>query len=148
MLLFTLISTPHWLTAEVAYIALSALIAVLIWYEGQVLKRTGGKLPRSKLFHFSSLLDTIWFFVSLAVLYLLKLDSLALAVPAAYGIYTIFGWVYGTRLLKKEGLPDSPSDLVIPEKYIAYSQSFALIFFSLCVLVLASPWLLPSAAAH
>ncbi|MDO5768221.1 MAG: hypothetical protein Q4P13_01840 [Psychrobacter sp.] len=145
MLLFSPIALPSWLSLEVCYIVLSAVVAILIWYEGQALKKTGGKLPPSKLFHFSSLLDTVWFFISLLVLYTVNLSSLGHAVPVAYTIYTIFGWIYGTKLLKKKGLPDSPSDLVIPEKYIAYSQSFALIFFSLCLLVLTAPWLLPVA---
>lgn len=131
----------NWLTAEVGYVVLSAIIAVLIWIEGEMLKKSAGKLPESTFFHISSLLDSAWFFISIAVLYWVNLSPLALAVPAAYGIYTIFGWVYGTRLLKRGGLPDSPKELVIPSKYIAYSQSFALIFFSLCLLVLASPWL-------
>lgn len=106
-----------------------------------MLKKTDGKLPKSKLFKVSSLLDTAWFFVSVVMLYLVDLTPLAIAVPAAYGVYTTFGWVYGTRLLKRKGIPDSPKDLVIPTKYIAYSQSFALVFFALCLLVLTAPWL-------
>ena len=136
---------PDWLTPQFAYIFLSALVAILIWIEGGMLKQTGGKLPKSSLFQISSLLDTAWFFVSVVILYIVDLTPLAVAVPAAYGIYTVFGWVYGTRLLRRRGIPDSPEDLVVPPKYIAYSQSFALIFFALCLLVLASPWLpLPS----
>lgn len=135
------ISFPDWLTPQFAYIVLSAVVAVLIWVEGEMLKRTNGKLPKSLFFQISSLIDTAWFFVSTIVLYMIDLMPLAIAVPAAYSIYTIFGWVYGTRLLKRKGIPDSPADLIVPSKYIAYSQSFALIFFALCLLVLASPWL-------
>lgn len=135
------ISNLDWLTPQFIYIAFSAIVAVLIWIEGEMLKRTAGKLPQSPLFKFSSLLDTSWFFISVLMMYVIDLTPLAITVPAAYGIYTIFGWVYGTRLLKRRGIPDSPKDLVIPPKYIAYSQSFALIFFALCLLVLASPWL-------
>ena len=135
------ISYPDWLTPQFVYITLSAVVAVLIWIEGEMLKKTDGKLPKSKFFQISSILDTIWFFISVVVLYVIDLAPLAIAVPAAYGIYTTFGWVYGTRLLKRKGIPDSPKDLVIPAKYIAYSQSFSLIFFALCLLVLLSPWL-------
>ncbi len=136
-----LISFPEWLNPQFAYIVCSAVVAVLIWIEGEMLKRNAGKLPKSKLFQISSLLDTAWFFISVVMLYVIDLTPLAVAVPAAYGIYTVFGWVYGTRLLKRRGLPDSAEDLIVPPKYIAYSQSFALIFFALCLLVLASPWL-------
>ena len=140
-----LITFPDWLTPQFAYITFSALVAVLIWIEGEMLKRNDGKLPRSQFFKIASLLDTSWFFLSVVMVYLIDLAPLAAAVPAAYGIYTVFGWVYGTRLLKLRGIPDSVDDLVIPSKYIAYSQSFSLIFFALCLLVLASPWLpLPS----
>ena len=135
------ISFPDWLSPQFTYIALSAVVAVLIWIEGEMLKRNDGKLPKSALFKFSSLLDTAWFFVSTLALYLIDLAPLAIAVPAAYSIYTVFGWIYGTRLIKKRGIPDSPADLIVPPKYISYSQSFALIFFALCLLVLASPWL-------
>ncbi|MGP5062975.1 hypothetical protein ACTXIZ_02170 [Psychrobacter celer] len=135
------ISYPDWLTPQFVYITLSAVVAVLIWIEGEMLKKTDGKLPKSKFFQISSLLDTSWFFVSVVMLYAIDLTPLAITVPAAYGIYTIFGWVYGTRLLKRKGIPDSPQDLVVPAKYIAYSQSFSLIFFALCLLVLSAPWL-------
>ena len=135
------ISFPDWLDPQFAYVTFSALVAVLIWLEGEMLKRNDGKLPKSKLFQIASLLDTSWFFVSVVILYLIDLTPLAAAIPAAYGIYTVFGWIYGTRLLKLKGIPDSAEDLVIPFKYIAYSQSFSLIFFALCLLVLASPWL-------
>ena len=132
---------PGWLTPQFVYISLSAVVAVLIWIEGEMLKKTDGKLPKSKFFQISSLLDTLWFFISVVILYVFDLTPLAITVPAAYGIYTTFGWIYGTRLLKRKGIPDSPKDLVIPAKYIAYSQSFSLIFFALCLLVLSSPWL-------
>lgn len=136
-----LIPNPNWLTPQFVYVALSAVVAVLIWIEGEMLKTTDGKLPQSPLFKFSSLLDTAWFFISVMMLYVIDLTPLAVTVPATYGIYTVFGWVYGTRLLRRKGIPDSAKDLVIPVKYIAYSQSFSLIFFSLCLLVLAAPWL-------
>ena len=135
------ISYPDWLTPQFVYITLSAVVAVLIWIEGEMLKKTDGKLPKSKFFQISSILDTSWFFISVMMLYVIDLTPLAVTVPAAYGIYTTFGWIYGMRLLRRKGIPDSPKDLVIPAKYIAYSQSFALIFFALCVFVLASTWI-------
>ena len=134
------ISYADWLTPQFVYITLSAVVAVLIWIEGEMLKQTDGKLPQSKFFKVSSLLDTLWFFISVVILYVIDLTPLAIAVPAAYGIYTTFGWIYGTKLLKRKGIPDSPKDLVIPAKYIAYSQSFSLVFFALCLLVLSSAW--------
>lgn len=118
------------------YIALSAGVAMLIWMEGQILKKTEGKLPKSKFFQMSSLIDTLWLFVSIAVAYGLDFKSIEMAVPIAYCIYAISGWVYGSRLLKRSGLPASPEELVIPKPYIAFSQSFATTFFALCVFVL------------
>ncbi len=140
-LCFVQIYLPDGLTPQIIYIALSAVVAILIWIEGEMLKRTAGKLPQSLLFRIASLIDTSWFFISVAMMYIIELTPIAIAVPAAYGIYTIFGWIYGTRLLRRGGIPDSPKDLVIPPEYIAYSQSFSLIFLALCLLVLASPWL-------
>ena len=136
-----LFSQSDWLNFQNIYVALSAIIAVLIWCEAQMLKKTEGKLPESKFFHLSSGIDTGWFFVSLWILFTSKVQALALAVPVAYAIYTVFGWIYGTRLLRRKGLPDSAGKLVIPMRYVAYSESFSLIFFALCLLVLAAPWL-------
>ena len=135
------LSFPDWLTPQFAYVVLSAMVAILIWIEGTMLKKSQDKLPKSKFFQLSSLLDTLWFFISVVILYTIDLTPLALAIPAAYGIYTVFGWFYGIRLLKRKGIPSTPKDLVVPSKYIAYSQSFALIFFALCLLVLSTPWL-------
>ena len=130
------ISIPEWLDGQTIYVVLSAVVAVLIWIEGQMLKRSDGALPKSTVFHTFSLIDTAWFFVSLWVLYSEDGMSIMTSVPVAYSIYTVFGWVYGTRLLRRRGIPDSPDDLVIPPKYIAYSQSFALMFFVLCLVSL------------
>ena len=135
------ISYPDWLTPQFIYITLSAVVAVLIWIEGEMLKKTDGKIPNSKFFQISSIIDTSWFFISVVMLYTIDLTPIAVAVPAAYGLYTTFGWIYGARLLKRKGIPDAPKDLIIPAKYIAYSQSFSLIFFALCLLVLSSPLL-------
>lgn len=129
-------SFPEWLTPQFAYLVFSAIVAVLIWIEGGMLKRNNGKLPKSAFFQICSLIDTAWFFVSTVTLYMLDFTPLVIVVPAAYGIYTVFGWIYGTRLLKRHGIPDSPDGLIVPSKYIAYSQSFALIFFLLCILVI------------
>lgn len=122
------------------YIALSAVVALLIWKEGQTLKKTQGKLPKSKLFHVSSIIDTFWLFVSIGVTYWLDFESVELAVPAAYCLYTVAGWFYGSRLLKRGGMPKTPEELVIPKPYIAFSQSFALIFFALCLFILLTTW--------
>ncbi|MBS9780179.1 MAG: hypothetical protein KGV51_06095 [Moraxellaceae bacterium] len=124
---------------EIIYIALSAIVAIIIWLEGQTLKATKGKMPESTLFHLGSLIDTMWFFVSLACLYYLSFQSIAICVPIAYVIYSFFGWIYGTSLISKEGIPDKPEDLVIPLPFVAYNQSFALIYFILCVGVLKFP---------
>ena len=122
------------------YIALSALVALLIWTEGEMLKQTAGKLPKSKFFHLSSIIDTLWLFVSIGVVYWLDFKSIEMAVPVAYWIYTLAGWVYGSRLMKRRGMPKTPEDLVIPKPYIAFSQSFATTFFTLCIFVLVFRW--------
>lgn len=128
-------SYPNWLTPQLTYVVFSAVVAVLIWIEAIMLKKNGGKLPKSALFQISSMLDTAWFFVSIAVLYLVDLTPVVLSIPAAYGVYTLFGWIYGSKLLRKKGIPDSPKNLVVPAKYIAYSQSFAMVFLLLCILI-------------
>ncbi|WP_296405966.1 hypothetical protein [Psychrobacter sp.] len=132
----------QWLThidSRSIYIALSAVIAILIWIEGQMLKKTGGKLPQSKFFHVSSLIDSSWLFVSIAGLYAINFKSIEMAVPIAYITYTLAGWVYGSRLLKQTGFPKKSDELVIPKPIIAFSQSFAITFLPLCLFVLLYP---------
>ncbi len=139
-LLPSLQQIPH----EILYIAFSAIVAIIIWLEGQTLKATKGKMPESTWFHLGSLIDTMWFFISLACLYYLSFQSIAICVPIAYVIYSLFGWIYGTSLISKEGIPETPEDLVIPLPYVAYNQSFALIYFVLCVGVLKFPNFTPN----
>lgn len=129
------------ITPQMIYVLCSALVAILIFTEGQYLKKTEGRLPESKFFHISSVIDTLWVFVSIAAMYWMGLESIQMAVPVAYCVYTLSGWVYGSRLLRREGMPKSPDKLVIPKSYISFSQSFAIIFFGLCIAVLAMPWL-------
>lgn len=117
------------------YIALSAGGGTVNLDRG-ALKKTEGKLPKSKFFQVSSVVDTLWLFVSIAVVYLLDFKSIEMTVPVAYWIYALSGWVYGSRLLKRSGLPASPEELIIPKPYIAFSQSFSTTFFALCVFVL------------
>lgn len=124
------------LDTQFIFIILSAFLSPILIIEGQMLKKTEGKLPNSAWFHFSSVLDTMWCFVSMAALYFIEFVPIAMSVPVAYIIYTVYGWVYGTRLLKKEGMPATVDDLVIPKAYIAYSQAFAMVFFALCMFVL------------
>lgn len=128
------------LTIQTVYIAFSAFLAVVIWLEGQKLKATKGKMPASSWFHLGSIMETIWFFVSGSVWYFFEFAPLAKVVPAVYMLYSIFGWIYGTSLMSKDGIPDSPEDLIIPKPYIAYSQAFALVFLLLCGVLLAMPF--------
>lgn len=130
------------INAQTIYVLCSTVVAVLIWIEGQMLIKNQGKLPETTFFHVCSVVDTLWLVVSVAAIYWLDLQSIQMAVPAAYIIYAIAGWIYGTVLLRRSGgMPETPEDLVIPRVYVSFSQSFALIFLSLCLLVLAMPWL-------
>ncbi len=128
------VSTPA--AASVIYVSLSALVAVLIWVEGQMLKKNKGKLPKVGAFYLISWIEAGWFLVSIAALTILDLQGLVLAVPAAYSLYTLSSWLYGIYLLRQTGLPKTPDRLIIPLPYIAFSQSFATTFFALCLFVL------------
>lgn len=124
---------------ELIYVGLSAVVAIIILVEGNILRKTQGKMPTSTLFHFGSLIDTLWLPISMACWYYLELQSIAIVVPIAYTIYKIFGLFYGTSLMSAQGIPDSAEDLVVPMKLVDYTQSFALIFLALCALAIFSP---------
>ncbi|MDO5651724.1 MAG: hypothetical protein Q4G13_06285 [Moraxella sp.] len=127
------------LTLEMVYVALSAVVAILVWVEAMLLRKNAGKLPDSMVFYAVSMTSSVWVVISAIALYFLDFVGVAISVPVAYGLYTLLGWVYSARLLGKDGLPDSPDDIVMPDKYLAFSQSFALVFFGLCTMVLFMP---------
>ncbi|AWT48636.1 hypothetical protein DLE54_03185 [Psychrobacter sp. YP14] len=126
---------------QIIYMILSAVVALLIWIEGEMVKATLGKLPKSRFFHLISVIDTLWFFVSISVLYWIDLNPLAMTVPLAYAIYTTGGWIYGTVLLRRSGgMPDTPEDLVIPKPLVSFGQAFSVTFFALCIFVLTKTY--------
>lgn len=125
-------------SAQTLYIAISAIIAVGIWVQITLLRRNQGKMPQSSLFHLLSLADTIWVLVSAAALYFLDFNKLAIAVPAVYGIYTFLGFFYAARTITNDNIPDNPEDIVFDNRYLNFCQSFALVFFGLCLVALLS----------
>ncbi|PNK60145.1 hypothetical protein [Psychrobacter sp. FDAARGOS_221] len=120
--------------SQLIFIMLSALVAVLIWIEGQMLKKTNGKIPKTAFFKFCAVVDFLWVPISIGAMYLFDMDGIYLTVPIAYQIYAVAGWVYSNRLFKRKGTPDIEK-FEISESYISFCQSFALVFFVLCVAV-------------
>lgn len=125
------------------YIAMSAFVAIIIWIEGSKLISTKGKMPNSNWFYVGSILETLWFFVSGTILYFVEMSPIYKVVPVVYMIYSLYGWVYITRLISNHELPNSAEDIIIPKPYIEYSQAFAMVFLLLCIGLLILPWVAP-----
>lgn len=127
------------LSTETMYVAASAVIAVSVWLEAMMLRRNAGKLPDSSLFFVASGLGSLWVLVSAVAVYFLEFDDLTICVPVAYGLYTVLNWIYSAKVLSGDSFPDNPNDIVLPPKLLSFSQSFAVVFFGLCMLVLFRP---------
>lgn len=126
---------------EYLYILASFVVAVLIWTESALVAKNHGKLPQSSTFFaIISLITSSWFIVSGAVLYFLDFDGVTISVPVVYGVYSVMSWIKGAKLMSHD-LPDDPTDIVLPAKYLTYTQSFALVFAGLCGLFLVQPYL-------
>ena len=124
---------------EKLYIALSAIVAILIWLEAAMLRANQGKIPSSTLFYAIGAINSVWVLVTGAAWYFLEFDSLFMSVPAVYLLYVVAGWVYGARLVRDADEITDPADLVFSGQYLAFFQSFALVFFGLCLGVLFAP---------
>lgn len=125
---------------ESLYIALSAIIAFVIWIQISLLRRNGGRMPRATIFHILSLSDSLWVPISVAAWFFLDFDELAITVPVSYMVYTVLGWVYAAKTIKAgDTLPERPEDIVFDKGYLSFCQSFALVFFGLCLMVLFLP---------
>ncbi|WP_019671891.1 hypothetical protein [Psychrobacter lutiphocae] len=120
--------------SQIIFVVLSALVAILIWAEGQMLKTTNGRIPKTTFFKFCAIIDFLWVPISIISMYLLDMDGIYLVVPIAYQIYAVAGWIYSNRLIKRKGIPDIEK-FEVSLSYIAYCQSFAIVFFVLCLSV-------------
>jgi|GEM_PF-330932 len=123
----------------ILYILASLIIAILIWVESAWVARNGGKIPQNNLFAVISILTSSWLIVSGLALYFLEFDGVLMSVPVVYGVYSLLGWIKGAKLIGDD-LPDDPKEIVLPSKYLTYSQSFALVFAVLCVGMLTLPY--------
>ncbi|WP_157073979.1 hypothetical protein [Moraxella oblonga] len=124
----------------ILYVLASLVIAVLTWIESTLIAKNNGKLPSSAFFAVISILTSSWFIISALALYFLDFDGVMISVPVAYGVYSVMGWFKGVRLMGDD-LPDDPKDIVLPTKYLTYTQSFALVFAGLCMAMLAHPYM-------
>lgn len=125
---------------EEIYIVLSAVVALGIWVEMVLIRRNDGKMPNSSVFHMLSLLDSLWVTVSVGVLYFLEFDALAITVPVGYIVNAVLSWIYAARIMgSKETLPSSPDEIVFDGRYLSFCQSFALVCFLMCSLILFVP---------
>lgn len=122
---------------ELLYLIASALVAVGIWVQIVILRKNAGKMPESSIFYILSLIDSAWVLVSGLALYFLDFDKFAISVPVVYGIYTVLGFFYAAHTMgEQETLPSSPDEIEFDGRYLNFCQSFALVFFGLCMLSL------------
>ncbi|MDO4450032.1 MAG: hypothetical protein Q4B79_03610 [Moraxella sp.] len=124
---------------SILYVLASLVIAVLTWVESAWIRHNGGKLPESPTFAIVSILTSSWFIISGVALYFLEFKGSLISVPVVYGVYSLLSWFQGMRLMGDD-LPDDPKDIVLPAKYLTYTQSFALVFGLFCVAMLARPY--------
>lgn len=127
------------LLLNIGYLVISLVVAVGIWVQIQLLRKNQGKYPDSLLFSLLSTLDTLWVLVSLGVFFWLDFIGLNKIIPAFYLIYAFLGFFYAAHTMNDgRDIPTRPEDLVFAPKYLNFAQSFSIIFFLACGLLLAS----------
>lgn len=117
------------------YLVGCLLVSLCILLETRLLNKNQGKPPKNVLFSVCAVADFAWFIVSIASFYVIALTGLLKILPWLYIIFTVFGWGYGIFLLKDQADTTAVKDIRIPRQYISYSQSFALVFFCLTLVL-------------
>lgn len=123
-------------TLQTWFIIASLLVAVLVVVESMMLMKNEGKMPKHSGFAIISLITTSWTVVSCLALYFLDFARIGIAVPVMYPLYSLLGFLYSAKLMRKDDLPDDPMDLVVPAKYLQFCQSFGLVYALLCIVAL------------
>jgi len=109
-----------------AYIFLTLGLIVLQIRDNIVLYRTGDK-PAEIDWAFN-LLEFLWVFASIAVLFNETLTTRESIISIAYISYNIIGWMIGFYLYKDVDVSEI-SVFAIPEKYIEFCLAFCVLFF-------------------
>ena len=88
-----------------------------------------------------SLLEGVWLLVSGLVLYYANFLPMINAIPAAYILYSVFGWLYGFYLLKDQvNTSHDVEDITLPPAYLSYSLAFAFTIVPTAIILLIRLW--------
>lgn len=121
------------------YFVISMAVALGLWVQIVLLRKNNGKYPNSSLFSVLSTFDSIWFIVSVVAFFGLDFVGFGKVAPVFYVAYTILGFFYASRTMEYEKMPPMrPEDLTFSPKYLDFVQSFALVFFVVCALLLVA----------
>ena len=116
------------------------------WFIGQnalFIKRHDGKAPDTLMLGIGSLLEGVWLLVSGLVLYYANFLPMINAIPAAYILYSVFGWLYGFYLLKDQvNTSHDVEDITLPPAYLSYSLAFAFTIVPTAIILLIGLWLM------
>lgn len=121
---------------ETAYIATSMLVALSIGVQTWVLYRNQGRVQLSSPLSLLSFLDVVWFVLTLAALWWLDFDAIAMSVPVLYVIYTVLSFFYAANSIEGDEPPANPEDVVFGKKYLNFNASFVVVFLGWCGYVL------------
>ncbi len=113
-------------------------MALLISCEAISLKKHQGQIPNTLIFQIISFLEIAWLVASGVVLYYGDFNQLVKVVPVAYILYSMFGWFYGSYLLKDQVFDaKSIEDIKMPVRYADYSMSFSVVMILTCLGIFA-----------
>ena len=74
-----------------------------------------------------SLIELLWFLVTLVFFLAFKYKGLSVVLPSAYAVYYLFGWFYGSYLLSQE------AELVLPLWYMVFAGLFGIFYMCMAL---------------
>lgn len=119
-----------------AYIFASLFVAFCVVVEASLLERNGGKIPSGRFFVLVSIVSTAWTLISGLAWFLLEFQLFGSVVAFIYPLYSIIGLLYSARLMRGVDLPDDPTKIALPIKYLHYCRSFGIAYFALCLVAI------------
>lgn len=132
-----LLKTP--LTQTTLYLIVSIGVAIAIFTQMTILRNNKGQYPNTVLFSLLSAFDSLWVLISIVAFFWLDFLGLAIVVPAFYVLYTCLSFLYAAHTMNDgKGIPTRPEELIFSSKYLDFAQSFSIIFFLICTILLVS----------
>ncbi len=116
------------------YTPVSIVVGMVLVADAVQLLRTDGKTE--KINSFTSMVEVMWFIISLVYLFTTELYGLAQLIPILFVSYVITGFIATLSMVRQIELPEDVGDIRVPRNYIIVALLFGVLFSAANVLLL------------